>query len=636
MRLVDELSNELCCVLDPAEATRQTHASAEWRQAADSTFQSLLGVMEELNTNSDIYRVLERSSAPEVAEGLTEEQRHVLAALKRDMEAHGQGMSAADKAKYRDLSMKMAELASQFSANNSAPATDSMVLPFSSISRIPPAYRASLRPGPRPDTAVVPLEPHLIENILRWSPDEETRRRAYLAFYRNPRTEENVAVLEQLLSVRRQLASLLGAGSYAHLQLRDSPLTDPEAACALIRRMADAARPRALQELADMERAKVQSSSVLSPELKPWDVAYLQGAMRAEVFDTGMVHAVSDYLTLPNVIEGLKLISLRVFGLRLEEAPLLEGETGAQAAIKLNATCARTGRVRGRIYLDLFRRPHKLVGSATFTIQCGRYLAKGEVPTVNDTAIELPGGAMQGYQMPIVLVSLSFPAHGRASQVPMFDAHELQTLFHEMGHALHHLLCETEFQHMAGTRAPIEFVEVPSQFMEKFAVDHRVLSQFARHRKSGKIIPEALVAQITGSRRRFRGWDTLTQSVQGTFDLTVHGAGFDGDTTAAYERIYNDIMPISTLKGLQWHARFEHLTNYAAQYYAYQYSKVVASALWHRGFADDPLRPDSQAAARWRRVLSLGGARPSPQLLSLALGGGDVATALDDYLNAAF
>jgi len=138
------------------------------------------------------------------------------------------------------------------------------------------------------------------------------------------------------------------------------------------------------------------------------------------------------------------------------------------------------------------------------------------------------------------------------------------------------------------------------------------------------------------SRQRFRGWEALVQSVHGIFDLTAHGPGFSGDTTALYERIHNEIMPIPAARGTQWHARFEHLTNYAAQYYTYQYCHVVASAVWHRSFAADPLRSDSEGAVRWRRVLSLGGARPSQQLIREALGGGDVDAALDNYLRSAF
>ena len=192
---------------------------------------------------------------------------------------------------------------------------------------------------------------------------------------------------------------------------------------------------------------------------------------------------------------------------------------------------------------------------------------------------------------------------------------ELETLFHEFGHALHSLLSRTEFQHLSGTRGAADFVEVPSILFERFAWDERVLRLFARHHATGAPLPARVGASLRAARAACAATETLTQIVHARLDQELFGAGAASagggrgdDTTEALARIQREVMPwVPHAPGTHWHARFGHLTGYGASYYGYLWDRVIAAQLWRALFAADPL--DRGAGTRlWRELLAHGSA----------------------------
>jgi len=246
--------------------------------------------------------------------------------------------------------------------------------------------------------------------------------------------------------------------------------------------------------------------------------------------------------------------------------------------------------------LDLHPREGKYTHAAHFTLRCG---FQNQVPIVA-LVCNFTHGNAEVDGMPVSLLS-----HG-----------EVETLFHEFGHALHSLLSRTQFQHLSGTRGPVDFVEIPSHLMEHFCWDKRVLSRFARHYQTGEPIPEKLVDSLINSKNMFAGTDGQTQILYALLDQRFFGPQEQTTRLALTQlaaSLQKEITEIDHEDGTYWHARFGHFTGYGAGYYGYLYSKALAAGMWRELFLDDPLNRTS-GLKLWKDVLIHGNAR-SPQYI---------------------
>ncbi|CAI7866064.1 unnamed protein product, partial [Closterium sp. NIES-54] len=257
----------------------------------------------------------------------------------------------------------------------------------------------------------------------------------------------------------------------------------------------------------------------------------------------------------------------------------------------------------------------------------------------------------------VVALVCNFAASSRSSPC-LLAHHDVETLFHEFGHALHSLLSRTAFQHLSGTRAALDFVEVPSNLLEYFVWDHRFLGQFAVHHATGEPIPRSLVDSLRASKSMLAASDLQTQVVYSLMDQAYFGvnpphptsslltpslssqaaaaamaagaaagggAGGGGsggsgrDTTAVMADLMGRYMGVAHVPGTYWQSRFAHLTAYGAGYYTYIYAKCFAAQLWRRLFKEDPLNPEAGEMLR-SHLLRYGGAGDPRTLLESLLG----------------
>jgi len=295
---------------------------------------------------------------------------------------------------------------------------------------------------------------------------------------------------------------------------------------------------------------------------------------------------VAEYLTLANVLSGLQLVMRRVFGVTMVAVPVEPGEgwTGpagagasgeggdaAGGAVAATATAAAAAAAApgpapllhkfvlrhdvegalGTMFLDLFARPGKFPGAAHFVVRCGKLLhevdgAFERAMGVDAQVFSVGGARGQSFQLPIVTLVTNYsppepeagagsgagsaPASAAAAAAAvLMSPQEVETLFHEFGHALHSLLSRTEFQHLSGTRGALDFVEVPSHLLEYFARDFRVVSAFARHRATQAPLPEPLWARVQAARAAFAGLELQQSLAAALFDQALFG----GEAAAA-------------------------------------------------------------------------------------------------------
>ena len=199
----------------------------------------------------------------------------------------------------------------------------------------------------------------------------------------------------------------------------------------------------------------------------------------------------------------------------------------------------------------------------------------------------------------------------------------MENLFHEFGHAMHSMFAKTRYQHVSGTRCSTDLAEVPSQLMEHYCREPRVLKLFARHFATGAPLDDRALHKLCASKRLFAACELQTQLVNSMLDQAFHD---DDDVSTARRR------PIDLVKdyterhhalpfvaGAHWHLRFTHLVGYGAKYYSYLVSKAIASQIWAECFEREPLSASAGEAYR-RRLLEHGGERRPNELLSSLVG----------------
>ncbi|EGT48005.1 hypothetical protein CAEBREN_02102 [Caenorhabditis brenneri] len=264
----------------------------------------------------------------------------------------------------------------------------------------------------------------------------------------------------------------------------------------------------------------------------------------------------------------------------------------------------------GVIYIDSSIRSEKAVGDCHYTVRCSKLLDDGT------------------WQMPILVLSLSLvDGHSRNWKDSRISIHSAETMFHELGHAMHSILGRTKYQHVAGTRCPQDFSEIPSNLMEYFFSNLNVMRDIIRRtdRDEDQLSVES-AATLLASRHSFTAIETVQQAAYGLYDLEVHGpiaapqiATGRMTTTELFHDIMNKAMPhVHRSPDSAFQHRFHHTVQYGAKYYSYLVARASACLIWQERFLDEPF--SRKWGNCWAEVQSHGGGHHPAVLLENILG----------------
>ena len=438
---------------------------------------------------------------------------------------------------------------------------------------------------------------------LRTVQDPDARKIIYYAS--RTASGRSVGLLETLMRLRGELANLSGFESYGHLALRDRMMArTPEAVTRFLQALATNNGPRVRTETKSLMQRKVLEHPGAS-SLEPWDKEYYAEAIRRSMMPTAQRHhdSLSSYFSLGVVMQGISRILTRLYGIKLVPRKTLAGETWHPDVRRLDVVSDTDGHI-AVLYCDLFYRPDKSPNPAHFTLRCSReisdaelaevggHIAGGEgLPRFDSPELAATDGmaySRQGKvvkQLPTIALVCDFPqATGAKSRPTLLSFFQLETLFHEMGHAVHSILARTSFQNVSGTRCATDLAELPSTLMEYFAADPAVLSIFARHYETDEPLPYELVAEKLRQSRRFEASDTENQIILAMLDQELHSGrslGGQFDSTAIYHDLQHRFgnSPADP-PGTRWQGFFGHLSGYGSTYYSYLFDRVLAQRVW--------------------------------------------------------
>ncbi len=264
---------------------------------------------------------------------------------------------------------------------------------------------------------------------------------------------------------------------------------------------------------------------------------------------------------MDNVIDGFFVISQILFGIKYRE--IEEPSVWHEEVRMFEMLEKSTGDKIGVFYLDLYPRENKYQHAAEFTIISGKKIG-------------------DQYQLPVACLVCNFP-RSTASKPSLLPHDDVETFFHEFGHLLHDLLSTAELSSQAGTSVAMDFVEAPSQMLENWVWNKQSLSMFARHYKTGEIIPDSLLNRMISARNLQSGNDLLQQIFYGMLDMTLHDnfePSASQSITDVVIELQNTITHFPHIDGTYQEASFDHLMGYAASYYGYLWSEVYASDMF--------------------------------------------------------
>ncbi|CEF68999.1 Mitochondrial intermediate peptidase [Strongyloides ratti] len=574
--LFDDISNEICKIADLAECVRLTHHDVNYASAAQDTMIKFTEIVESLNTNSDLYNALKKSLVDD-KDKLDEIDVRTLEMFLEDFEQSGIHLSDEKKAKFVTLSNEIFHYGSEFTMGME--------------NTIPLTMTERLKYGLKDVT-----------NPCSFSHDQNVRKFVYNKYYSFSKSQEEC--LRNLIYSRHQLAQLTGYESFSERSQRRSILKDYKNVKTFLVELIDTLRPQVKRDLETL--LHVLEGDLLhkkGSKVGEWDLHYLISRYKKKEY--GGINYSFNQISVIEAIKGFEVLTKSLYDITFDIQKPEKGESCASNVIKLNVN--DNEKFLGSIYIDAEGRPNKLIGDCHFTIRCGKLLESGE------------------YQTPIISLSFSF----FQGNINSFDDikisfQELQNFFHEMGHAMHSMLGRTRYQHTAGTRCQTDMAEIPSNLMEFFVNDPRILKHVYND-IGGKFLSKSDIEKLISSNKAFSSFDLLQQSVYSLFDLEVHSLRcediINGNMTTSdlLNEIWNESLPeLERDASSAWQHRFSHLIPYGAKYYSYLIAKASASLIWNDSFVKNPYCKDY--GNRWALVQSHGGQYPSDKLLEIFLG----------------
>ena len=390
--------------------------------------------------------------------------------------------------------------------------------------------------------------------FMTYSTQQELRRQLYMmrnTVCTHDNSENNTEICKRLVNLRREIAQLLGYKTYADYVLKHRMASNTRNVYRLLNDLIDAYKPTALKEKASVERLASKDK-----KLEPWDVAFYSHKLQMKKYNID-AEMLRPYFELSQVIKGVFGLANRLYGITFKEnkdIPVYHPD------VKAYEVFDKDGSYLAVFYADFHPRKGKQNG-AWMTEYQGQWISrKGENvrPHVS------------------VVMNLTKPTEDKPA---LLTLGEVETFLHEFGHSLHGMFANTRFESMSGTNVWWDFVELPSQFMENFAIEKEFLRTFAFHYQTGEPLPDELIHRIVRSRNFMAATACLRQVSFGLLDMAYYTMKepFDDDIMTFEKRAWQKAIISPQLPETCMTVQFSHIMagGYAAGYYSYKWAEVL-------------------------------------------------------------
>lgn len=442
--------------------------------------------------------------------------------------------------------------------------------------------------------------------VLKYADDAELRKEIYqeLGQIGLKGDWDNTELVREVLKLRQEKAELQGKTNFADQVLQRRMAKTGAAALAFTEEMHGKASEAFATEVDALNAYVAEQTGQPKGPIEPWDVSYWAEKLRKEKYDFDD-EALRPYFSIDKVLGGMFRIAERIFGLRIQDHD--GAESGWHKDVKVYDLFDSSGDLLGYFYADWHPREEKRGGAWM------NYLDTG-APQVDGSRTPHVG---------LITGNMTEPVDGK----PALLLHgEVETVFHEFGHLLHHLLGKVDIKSLNGVNVAWDFVELPSQIMENWCWNRESLNEFARHYETGEVIPDELFEKMVAARNFQSAMFTMRQLSLGKVDLEMHvnpEAYLEGDLDATVRETLKDYVVTFKTTPKSMVRRFGHLfsspVGYAAGYYSYKWAEVLDADAFTR-FEKEGIFNEETGRAFRECILSKGNSEDPMELFKAFMG----------------
>jgi oligopeptidase A len=565
MEPLDALTERLDYAVGIARHLEAVATTPELRAAYNAVQPLVSAFYSSLPLNESLWKAVQAYAATEEAKHLSGARKRFLEKTIDNFRRHGAELDAAGKARIAEIDVELSKLTIRFSENvlDSTNEFELVIRDEGKLAGLPESAIAMAQESARSKGFEMPawrftLQAPSYVALMTYLDDEEIRRHVYAAYVNRALEGErdNRPVIQRILELRRAKANLLGYHDFADLVLEDRMAHKGDRAQAFLADLKTKTDAHFQKENRDLAAFGGRG------ELEPWDIAYYSEKQRTALYDFDE-EALRPYFPLESVVDGMFEIVQRLYGIRVVEKPGVPVWDPQVKYYQIHDESRPANHTMiGAFYADWFPRENKRGGAWMDAFITG--VAFGN-------RFEPHAGLICGNLTPPV-----------ANRPSLLTHREVQTIFHEFGHLLHHCLSQVEVRSLAGANVAWDFVELPSQIMENWCWEREALDLFARHYQTGQPVPQDLFEKMQRA-RNFRAANAqMRQLGFGFVDLALHreySPQANGDVLAYARKILQAFTPAKLPEHYGMIASFTHLfaspVGYGAGYYSYKWAEVL-------------------------------------------------------------
>ena len=580
--------------------------SAETTDEMDELAQKLSPLLSEhennITLNEKLFERVKSVYENTDKEALTQEQRMLLQSCYDSFVRNGANLKEEDKQTYRRLTSELGVLSLQFSQNKlkdqnafTLHVTDEADLEGLPESAIDAAKEEAK--GRNMEGWVFTLQAPSYGPFLTYSAKRELRKQMYMAYNTictHDNENNNINIVKQIVNHHREIAQLLGYKTYADYTLVKRMAQNSETVYNLLQQLLEAYKPTAEKEVEDVKQMAREMTGDKQFELQAWDFAYYSNKLKERDYQINS-EMLRPYFELSKVKKGVFGLATKLYGISFklnEDIPVYHPDVEAYEVFD------KDGSFLAVLYCDFHPRKSKKSGAwmTSYKEQWTDKDGKDSRPHVS------------------VTMNLTKPT---AEKPSLLTLSEVETFLHEFGHSLHGMFANTTYRSLSGTNVYWDFVELPSQFMENYAIEKEFLNTFAFHYQTGEPLPDELIEKIVRSRNFNVAYACLRQLSFGLLDMAYYTqeTEFNADVKEFEKAAWKDTQLLPQVAEACMSVQFSHIMagGYSAGYYSYKWAEVLDADAFSL-FKQNGIFDTTTAQSFIDNVLSKGGTEPPMDL----------------------
>ncbi|WP_421344482.1 oligopeptidase A [Aeromonas veronii] len=603
---LEEVNDRLARIWSPVSHLNSVLNSEPLRAAHDACLPLLSEFQTYVGQHEGLYQAYLALSESDDFPRLGGAQRKEIQNTLRDFRLSGIGLPAEAQQRYGEIQARLSELASRFS-NNVLDATQGwhkLVADEAELAGLPESVLAAARQmaelkGKEGWLFTLDIPSYL--PVMMYADNRELRAEMYEAFTTRASDQgpnagkwDNSAIMTELLTLRSELAQLLGFANYAELSLATKMADKTSQVVDFLTDLAAKSLPQGKAELEEIRAFAAEQHG--QSELAAWDIAYYAEKLKQHKFSISD-EQLRPYFPANKVVKGLFEVVKRVFGMKVRERL---GIDTWHPDVRFYDIFDSEDELRGSFYLDLYAREHKRGGAWMDVCLGRRYRQDGSL------------------QKPVAYLTCNFngPVDGKPA---LFTHDEVVTLFHEFGHGIHHMLTRIDVAGVAGINGVAwDAVELPSQFLENWCWESEALAFISGHYETGEQLPADLLEKMLTARNFQAAMQMLRQLEFALFDFRLHQE-FDPAKPEQIPALLDEVRSQVAVMTPPAFNRFQHSFShifaggYAAGYYSYKWAEVLSADAFSR-FEEEGIFNPATGQSFLQNILEKGGSKEPMEL----------------------